>query len=138
MTDAQLRQWELDMVDRINEERRKAGLNELTIDENLMWSSRFWAEHLTTEFRHAVYGEIKELANAQGIPVRDDIEDIINGENIAGAGDYVGSATDAYMQAFMKSTGHRNTILDPEWTRVGVGFAVDEYGGYRCCQQFGL
>lgn len=134
VTDAQLRQWELDMVDRINEERRKAGLNELTIDENLMKWAQYWAQHLTTDFRHSAWSD--NVAYAESMGISPNLVD--SQENIAGAGDYVGSATDAYMQAFMKSTGHRNTILDPEWTRVGVGFAVDEYGGYRCCQQFGL
>ncbi len=28
------------------------------------------------------------------------------------------------MELFMASEGHRNTLLDKEYTRVGVGFAV--------------
>lgn len=140
VTDEMLRTWELQMVDRINEERRKVGVAELEIDEDLMWSSGFWAEHLTTDFRHAEYGEIKELADAQGIPVRDDIEDVINGENITGAGRLTGIGYDPMtlaMNNFMNSEGHRNTILDSDWTRVGVGFAVSDEGIIWCCQHFG-
>ena len=140
VTDEMLRTWELQMVDRINEERRKVGVAELEIDEDLMWSSGFWAEHLTTDFRHAEYGEIKELADAQGIPVRDDIEDVINGENITGAGRLTGIGYDPMTLAinnFMNSEGHRNTILDSDWTRVGVGFAVSDEGIIWCCQHFG-
>ncbi|MCU6790158.1 stalk domain-containing protein [Agathobaculum ammoniilyticum] len=140
VTDEMLRTWELQMVDRINEERRKVGVAELEIDEDLMWSSGFWAEHLTTDFRHAEYGEIKELADVQGVPVRDDIEDIINGENITGAGRLTGIGYDPMtlaMNNFMNSEGHRNTILDSDWTRVGVGFAVSDEGIIWCCQHFG-
>ena len=140
VTEEMLRTWELQMVDRINEERRKVGVAELEIDEDLMWSSGFWAEHLTTDFRHAEYGEIKELADAQGIPVRDDIEDVINGENITGAGRLTGIGYDPMtlaMNNFMNSEGHRNTILDSDWTRVGVGFAVSDEGIIWCCQHFG-
>ena len=139
VTDEMLRTWELQMVDRINEERRKVGVAELEIDEDLMWSSGFWAEHLTTDFRHAEYGEIKELADAQGIPVRDDIEDVINGENITGAGRLTGIGYDPMtlaMNNFMNSEGHRNTILDSDWTRVGIGFAVSDDGIIWCCQNF--
>ena len=139
VTDEMLRTWELQMVDRINEERRKVGVAELEIDEDLMWSSGFWAEHLTTDFRHAEYGKIKELADAQGIPVRDDIEDVINGENITGAGRLTGIGYDPMtlaMNNFMNSEGHRNTILDSDWTRVGIGFAVSDDGIIWCCQNF--
>ena len=140
VTDEMLRNWELQMVDRINEERRNAGRPELQVDEDLMWSARFWAEHLTTDFRHASYGEIYKLATSQNIKVRPDIEDIINGENITGAGRLTGIGLDPLtlsMNNFMNSEGHRNTILNEEWTRVGVGFALAEDGNIYCCQHFG-
>lgn len=140
VTDEMLRNWELQMVDRINEERRNAGVAELEIDDDLMWSSRFWAEHLTTDFRHAVYGEIKELAKAQGMEIREDIESIINAENITGAGRLTGIGYDPMtlaMNNFMNSEGHHNTILNREWTRVGIGFALAEDGNIYCCQHFG-
>lgn len=136
-TEEMLRAWELDMVGAINEERRKAGIPELKIDQDLMWSAGFWAKHLTFEFRHAAYGEIKELADAQGITVRDDIEDVINGENIAGAVAPKDDPVTKDMKKFMASEGHRNTILDSEWTRVGIGFALAENGQVFCCQHFG-
>lgn len=140
VTDEMLRAWELEMVDRINEERSNLGVAALQVDDDLMWSARFWAEHLTTEFRHASYGEIYELATSQSIKVRPDIEEIINGENITGAGRLTGIGLDPLtisMNNFMNSEGHRNTILNDEWTRVGVGFALAEDGNIYCCQHFG-
>ena len=137
VTEEMLRAWELKMVDAINEERRKAGVAKLEVDDDLMWSAGFWAEQLTIEFRHAAYGEIKELADTQGITVRRDIEEIINGENIAGAVAVKDDPVTKDMEKFMASEGHKNTILDPEWTRVGVGFALAENGQVFCCQHFG-
>ena len=138
VTEEMLRSWELQMVDRINEERRNAGVAELEIDDDLMWSSRFWAEHLTTDFRHAVYGEIKELATMQGIEIRADIEEIISGENIAGGVFEEDDPVETDMRKFMASEGHRNAILNREFTRIGVGFAVADDGrNIYCCQHFG-
>ena len=140
VTDAMLRQWEQEMIVRINEERAKVGASALVQDNDLMWSAQFWAQHLTTEWRHAVYGEIKELADAQGIPVKSNIEDLINGENITGAGRLTGIGYDPMtiaMSNFMASEGHRNTLLNTDYTRVGIGFAVSDNGQIYCCQHFG-
>ena len=138
VTDEMLRAWELEMVERINEERSNLGVAALQVDDDLMWSARFWAEHLTTEFRHASYGEIYELATSQSIKVRPDIEEIINGENIAGGVFLEDNPVEIDMKKFMASEGHRNAILNEEFTRVGVGFAVAADGrNIYCCQHFG-
>ena len=42
------------------------------------------------------------------------------------------------MNNFMTSEGHRNTILDSDWTRVGIGYAVGPTGSLYCVQEFGL
>ena len=36
----------------------------------------------------------------------------------------------------MNSEGHRYTLLNAEYTRVGVGFAVGSTGTIYCCQRF--
>ena len=135
VTDAMLRQWEQEMIVRINEERAKVGASALVQDDDLMWSARFWAQHLTTEWRHAVYGEIKELADAQGIPVKSNIEDLINGENISTTN--APDPMNTCMTSLLNSEGHRRTMLDEKYTRVGVGFAVASNGDVYCCQHFG-
>ena len=140
VSDETLRQWENEMIESINEERAKVSAPALVQDNDLMWSAQFWAQHLTTEWRHAVYGEIKELADAQGIPVKSNIEDLINGENITGAGRLTGIGYDPMtiaMNNFMASEGHRNTLLNTDYTRVGIGFAVSADGQIYCCQHFG-
>jgi uncharacterized protein YkwD len=53
------------------------------------------------------------------------------GENIAVAGSISGAHA-----AFMKSTGHRNNILDPEYTHAAVGVSRDSAGRYWVVQEF--
>lgn len=136
VTDEMLRNWELEMVDRINEERNKVGVPAVTIDRNLMLRAQTWAEHLTTDFRHSTWSEVEEFAESIGVSA----ESISGGENITGAGRLTGIGLDPLtlsMNNFMNSEGHRNTILNEEWTRVGVGFALAEDGNIYCCQHFG-
>lgn len=58
VTEEMLRTWELQMVDRINEERRNAGVPELALDDDLMKRAQTWAQHLTTDFRHSSWSEV--------------------------------------------------------------------------------
>lgn len=136
VTDEMLRAWELEMVDRINEERSKIGVPAVSIDCNLMLRAQMWAEHLTTDFRHSTWSEVEAFAESIGVPA----ENISGGENITGAGRLTGIGLDPLtisMNSFMNSEGHRNTILNKEWARVGVGFALAEDGNIYCCQHFG-
>ena len=135
VTDAQLRQWELDMVDRINEERRKAGLNELTIDENLMVLGRGVAEWLATDVlqvRHPTWTENIQIAKELGLSEKT----ANSGENITGGSPDTNDVVERHMNNFMNSTGHRNTLLLPEYTRIGVGYAISRSGGVYCVQRF--
>lgn len=141
VTDEMLRTWELQMVDLVNEERRKAGVPELEIDQNLMGWAQYWAEHLTTEFRHSDIDEERAYAVENGISAND----VYSHENITGAGRMTNLGVEmgfdpmkAAMNNFMNSAGHRYAILDEDYTRVGVGFAVSENGTIYCAQEFGL
>ena len=145
VTDEMLRAWELEMVDLINQERAKVGARPLVIDENLMKWAQFWAEHLTYDFRHSDIDEERAFASANGLSE----DDVYGQENCTGIGRLTGigynpetgeswTAVTSAMYNFMHSEGHRNTILDNLWTRVGIGFAIAEDGSIYCTQQFGL
>ena len=134
VTEATLRQWEQEMVERVNEERAKVGAPALEVDDNLMAFSRYWAEHLTTEFRHSDIDDLRCFASSLGISV----DDIRCNENITTAGN-ITTVEDPYTRAmnnFMHSEGHRYTMLNTEYTRVGIGFAVGSNGRIYCCQNF--
>lgn len=138
VSEATLRQWEQEMVELINEERAKVGAPALTVDTHEMQFAQYWAKHLTTEFKHSNIDEKREFCASIGISY----SDIEGGENITTA-DSIKDATIKKpsiraMELFMASEGHRNTLLDKEYTRVGVGFAVGPTGRVYCCQRFGL
>ena len=124
VTEEMLRNWELEMVDAVNEERRKVGVPELEIDQNLMGWAQHWAKHLTTEFRHSDIDEERAYAAHQGLSP----SDVYSQENITGGSTDLNNVVERHMNNFMTSEGHRNTILDSDWTRVGIGYAVGPTG----------
>lgn len=131
VTDAMLRQWENEMIDSINAERAKAGLPALAKDDNVMKRAQAWAQHLTIEFRHSTWSEVEEFANSIGV----DANSISGGENIVGGCFVEDDPVKTDMEKFMASAGHRATILDKDFTRVGVGFAVAADGRNIFCTQ---
>ena len=137
VTEATLRQWEQEMVERVNEERAKVGAPALEVDDNLMAFAQYWAEHLTTDFRHSAWSEIEAFANDKGI----NSNRLDGSENITGAGYAYGQGygmVTLAMNAFMNSDGHRHTLLSTEYSRVGIGFAIANDGNVYCCQSYGF
>ena len=65
-----------------------------------------------------------------------EIERFAGGENIAAGLSLDNNPVEQGMVGFMNSEGHRYAILDGDYTRVGVGFAVSDYGTIYCCQKF--
>ena len=131
-TEEMLRAWEMEMVDAVNEERRKAGVPELETDQNLMQRAQWWAKHLTTEFRHTTWDEIEEFADSIGVSAND----IAGGENITGGSSDLNNVVGRHMNNFMTSEGHRNTLLTKDFTKIGIGYAVNSNGSIFCCQIF--
>lgn len=151
VTDDMLRAWELEMIDAINEERAKAGVSPLVQDEMCMEFAQFWAKHLATvKFEHSTIADM--YAWVKGVDVEDvlepdgsffmteemgkEIERFAGGENIAAGLSLDNNPVEQGMAGFMNSKGHRYAILDGDYTRVGVGFAVSDHGTIYCCQNF--
>ena len=135
VTEATLRQWEQEMIERVNEERAKVGAPALEVDSNLMAFAQYWAEHLTIEFCHSAWSEIVAFAKSVGI----DPSAVDSNENITGAGYAYGQGygmVTLAMNAFMNSEGHKRNMLNTEYRRVGVGFAIASDGNVYCCQNF--
>lgn len=135
VTEATLRQWEQEMIERVNEERAKVGAPALEVDSNLMAFAQYWAEHLTIEFCHSAWSEKVAFAKSVGI----DPSAVDSNENITGAGYAYGQGygmVTLAMNAFMNSEGHKRNMLNTEYRRVGVGFAVASDGNVYCCQNF--
>jgi hypothetical protein len=90
----------LEIIRLTNEERAKAGLAPLTIDETLMEIARRRATEIVNDWGH------------QGLD--DDCPEC--GENIVKGGDVSGE-----FQWWMNSEGHRGGILWADYSRTGVG-----------------
>lgn len=152
VTDEMLRQWEQEMIVRIDEERAKVGVPALVQDEKCMEFAQFWAKHLATvKFEHSTVADM--YAWVKGV----DVEDVLNsdgsfdlteemgkeikrfagGENIAGGCFVEEDPVKTDMDKFMASEGHRNTLLNSDYSHVGIGFAVAADGrNIFCCQTF--
>ncbi len=135
VTDEMLREWENGMIKLINEERRKAEVPEVTQDKTLTDFARYWADHVTKDFRHSTISDMREYADRIGI----DVNTLEGGENITGAYqlDQGYDPMAEAMKNFMNSHGHKAAILRKDITRAGVGFAVSDKGDIYCCQNFG-
>ncbi|MCL2053901.1 MAG: CAP domain-containing protein [Oscillospiraceae bacterium] len=108
------------VLDLVNAERKKAGVRSLQLDGNLCKAAEVRSAEIITKFSHtrpngkswstAVEGRYNSL-----------------GENIA-----AGYKTpQEVVKGWMSSPGHRENILNPNFTKMGVGYA--ESNGMYCC-----
>ncbi len=97
----------------VNKYRNASGLNSVTLDENLCEAAQIRAKETRTSFSHtrpsgkSCFTVLSDL----GISYRG------AGENIA----YGQSSPDEVMTAWMNSEGHRANIMNPSFTKLGVG-----------------
>ncbi|KGR78886.1 CAP domain-containing protein [Ureibacillus manganicus] len=119
--------FERQVVELTNVERSKAGLAPLEIHSPLMNVAEAKSVDMSNNnyFSHTspTYGSPFDQIKAAGISYR------AAGENIA-----QGQRTpQQVVQAWMASPGHRQNILNPSYTHIGVGFVES---GYYWTQQF--
>lgn len=112
--DAFLRDKEEEVVALVNNERAKAGLGALTIDNAMMSGAEIRAEEQKKAFSHTrpdgrtcdtVYDDLS-------IPC------YYYGENLGMGGS---TSASGIVDSWMNSAGHRANIMDGEFTRIGVG-----------------
>ncbi|WP_225229604.1 CAP domain-containing protein [Sporosarcina quadrami] len=110
-----------------NAERQKAGLQPLQIDNKLMNSARQKSTDMATKnyFSHTspTYGSPFDQMKANGISYKSAAENIAMGQRSA----------EEVVKGWMESPGHRQNILTPEFTHIGIGY--DANGNYWT-QQF--
>lgn len=113
-----------EMIALVNAERAKAGLAPLGTYDSLTRAAEIRAQEITTKFSHErpngtdCYTALDETGAGAGT--------FYAGENIA-AGNATAAAT---MEQWMDSPGHRNNILNPNYTHIGVGY-VNTPDGYH-------
>ncbi|TQR12299.1 CAP domain-containing protein [Psychrobacillus soli] len=115
------------VVDLVNSERAKAGLQALQIDTKLTESAQAKSQDMKNKnyFSHTspTYGSPFDQMKSLGIAYKSAGENIAMGQR---------SATEV-MDAWMKSPGHKANIMNPSYTHIGVGLSDS---GFYWTQQF--
>lgn len=114
----------------VNEDRARYGLSALTVDPALCAVARIKAQDMLSGgyFAHTspTHGDIRKMLTTFGVSYT------YASENIARSRD----VTHAQAQFLSSSTGHRQTLLGSQWTRMGVGVAVTAQGFVYVSQIF--
>lgn len=117
------------MLELVNKERKAAGILPLTMDTRLVQLARMKSRDMIEKgyFSHTspTYGSPFDMMKAAGISYR------IAGENLAGAPDVVTAHN-----SLMASEGHRRNILNPAFTKVGIGIVSGGPYGMMFTQMF--
>lgn len=101
------------VVELVNQERTKAGLSAVTLDQNIASAALVRAKEIETSFSHTRPNGSKfsTALTEQGVTFKG------AGENIA----WGQKSPEAVIQAWMNSEGHRANILNKNFTKIGVG-----------------
>ncbi|KXG76478.1 CAP domain-containing protein [Thermotalea metallivorans] len=126
---AQLTPNEEEMLRLLNGERVKRGLNPLKLDMEITKVARLKSQDMIDNnyFSHnsPTYGSPFDMMKQFGIKY------IYAGENLAGNP----SVANAH-ESLMNSQGHRENILNPNFTHIGIGIREGSRYGKICTQMF--
>jgi len=122
-------QKEYEMLEYVNEARRKAGVAPLKMDNKLVQIARLKSQDMVIKnyFDHTspTYGSPFEMMSKFGVDYH------YAGENLAGHYSVSGAHN-----ALMNSPGHRRNILDPNFTHIGIGIVEGGPYGMMFTQMF--
>lgn len=118
------------IVELVNEERAKAGVSPLTLDETVTAAAQVRAVECETSFSHTRPNGTSFATALQeaGVSYRG------AGENIA----WGQKTPEEVMQGWMNSDGHRANILNAKYTTIGVGYYQNAAGVNYWSQLFTL
>lgn len=121
---------ENEVINLVNRERQSRGLSPLSYNWELSRVARYKSQDMIDKnyFSHTspTYGSPFKMMTDFGINYSYAGENIAMGQR---------SATEV-MDGWMNSPGHRKNILSPNYTQIGVGYAVDKNGTPYWTQMF--
>lgn len=124
-----LTELERQMIEMVNNERSSKGLQTLAVDYGLVKTARIKSQDMieNSYFDHVSpkWGTMSELFASQGVTYH------LAGENLAIAG-----KLDQAHRGLMNSPGHRMNLLNPPYTRIGIGIIQDAQRGLVITQHF--
>ena len=119
-----------EMLAQVNQQRRNAGLSELSLSQELTKVATVKAEDMRDQgyFSHTspTYGSPFDMMKEFGINYRTAGENIAKGQK----------SVEAVMNGWMNSTGHRANILNGNFNKLGVGYCSDNAGNTYWVQMF--
>lgn len=125
--DAEVLEFENEIIRLVNEIRKENGLKTLTADWELSRVARYKSQDMKDKkyFAHnsPTYGTPYQMMTNFGITYRSAGENLSQGY----------SSPKVVVNAWMNSSGHRKNILNPTYTRIGVGYVKS---GSFCTQMF--
>ncbi|RHR32596.1 CAP domain-containing protein [Clostridium sp. AF19-22AC] len=127
-TDSQDRTFIQQVADLVNAERVKAGLTPLAIDSKIEAAALVRAKETETSFSHTRPdgSSFSTALTEQGVSFQG------SGENIA----WGQRTPQEVMTGWMNSDGHRANILNPKFTKIGVGYYQNAAGRNYWTQLF--
>ncbi len=113
------------VLDRINILRGNLGYKKLTLDDNLDRIAEAKSENMANNNYIGHWTpdglDILAFANSLGIPHANTLS-----ENVAG-----GNVSHMILQDGLEESGsHRHSILNPKWTKIGIGYIVKNKKAY--------
>jgi uncharacterized protein YkwD len=122
-----------DVAKIVNRFRRSRGLHPLQLEQGLMRSAIWKAQHMA-HFFYFGHADPAPPVN-RGVPQRLAACGFTSGgsENIA----YGYETARDVVRAWLRSPGHRRNIVSTTWRYLGVGVAVSHRGGTFWAQDFG-
>ncbi|KOA20464.1 SpoIVD-associated factor A [Clostridium homopropionicum DSM 5847] len=127
---SEVKSLESRVIQLVNSERAKKGLNSLNHNWQLSRVARYKSQDMVVKkyFSHTspTYGSPFVMIRNFGINYR------TAGENIA----YGQRTPEEVMNSWMNSPGHRQNILNPSFSSIGVGVAKNSAGQYYWTQMF--
>ncbi len=115
------------LVDLTNQDRAANGLPALELDPTMLSVARERAEQQLGSQALSHYDTNGQLIFAQLLS-QADLSFELAGENLARASIDDANVTQRVEQALMQSPTHRKNILEPTFTRVAIGAAIDNTG----------
>lgn len=116
------------VVNLVNKERAKAGLKALVIDKNIEAAALIRAKETEISFSHT-----RPNGSSFSTVLRE------NGISFRGAGENIAwgqKSPEQVMKGWMNSPGHRANILNPRYTKIGVGYYKSSTGRQYWTQLF--
>ncbi len=123
-----LNEQEAEVVRLVNEQRAGQGLSALTVDANLQKVAQVRAQEQTTLFSHTRPNGTSCFTALD----ENDVAYMGAGENIA----YGQTSAAQVMNDWMNSAGHKTNIMNPNFTKIGVGCYQDNNGVLYWAQEF--